>query len=143
MKIDLMKPSDYEAVKLLWSKTDGMGLRTLDDSKKGIHKFLMRNPKTNFICKEEHYVIGVMMCGHDGRRGYIYHAAVDESHRGKGIGKALLDHITTALIEEGINKVALVAYEHNFKGNAFWESQGFIKRNDLVYRNKAINKNNL
>ena len=83
-------------------------------------------------------VVGVILSGHDGRRGFIHHMAVAESHRRQGIASALLDHALTALKEEGINKTALLVFKRNEAGNAFWETKGFTTRNDVAYRNKAL-----
>ncbi len=142
MDITLMKKTDYDAVYDLWIRTQGMGLRSLDDSRDGIESFLNRNPNTNFVCKEADKIVGVMMSGHDGRRGYIYHASVDENYRNKRIASALLNQVIEALKEEGIHKVALVAFKTNTLGNSFWKSHGFVEREDLTYRNKSINDNN-
>lgn len=142
MEIKLMSIEDYDKVYELWTNTEGMGMRSLDDSFEGIQKFLKRNPSTNYIAQVENKIIGVILCGHDGRRGYIYHAAVKTDYRRKGIGQALVNAALDALKKEGINKVALVAFSSNDLGNKFWKSIGFDERNDLVYRNLSINKNN-
>lgn len=139
MNINIMTVSDYEEAYRLWSNTDGMGLRSLDDSREGISRFLNRNPRTNFVCRIEDTLVGVILCGHDGRRAYIYHAVVSETHRGKGIGKILLNHAIDAVKSEGIHKIGLVVFKDNKIGNDFWTSQGFINREDLNYRNKSIN----
>lgn len=131
---------DYEKVYDLWIHTKGMGLNNLDDSKDGIGIYLKRNPNTCFVAEQEDRIVGVIMSGHDGRRGYIYHTTVAEEMRGSGIGKALVDAAMEALKEEGIHKVALVAFERNTDGNGFWEHIGFTERNDLVYRNKTIHE---
>ena len=78
------------------------------------------------------------MSGHDGRRGFIYHTAVLPEYRELGIAKQLVDHAMAALAQEGIHKVALVAFRKNEIGNGFWEHIGFTERDDLVYRNKSI-----
>lgn len=142
MEIRLMSIRDYDNAYELWTNTDGMGIRSLDDSFEGIEKFLKRNPTTNFIAQVENKLVGVILCGHDGRRGYIYHTAVKNDYRGKGIGRALVDAVLNALKEEKINKVALVAFVSNGLGNNFWQSIGFDKRDDLVYRNFSINEKN-
>lgn len=141
--IRIMTLADYDTVYTLWTSTAGMGLRSLDDSKEGIEKFLARNPSTNFVACNNGTIIGVILSGHDGRRGYIYHAAVDVSWRGQGIGTRLVDTALSALRNEGINKVALVVFENNTIGNEFWTSIGFAARPDLVYRNKSINEKNI
>ena len=129
---------DYDKVYSLWISCAGMGLNNLDDSKEGIDKFLKRNPDTCFVAIDNETIIGVIMVGNDGRRGYIYHTSVDPNYRMKGIGKTLVNTALDALFKLGINKVALVVFERNRTGNEFWEKVGFTKRNDLVYRNKTL-----
>lgn len=138
MQIYKMTIDDYEEVYELWLHTPGMGLNDVDDSKEGIEKYIIRNPNTCFVAKENEKIIGVIMSGHDGRRGYIYHTAVAVSERKKGIGTALVDMAMEALSYEGINKVAFVVFSKNETGNSFWEKKGFEGRKDLIYRNKAI-----
>ena len=136
--IRMMTPADYDGVYDLWIHTPGMGLNTTDDSREGIEKYLRRNPTTSFVALDGETIIGVIMAGHDGRRGYIHHTAVRTDYRGQGIARALVDHAMGALEAEGIHKVALVAFARNETGNGFWEKIGFDKREDLVYRNKNI-----
>ena len=133
-----MTISDYDGVYHLWLNTPEMGLNSTDDSKEGIEKFLKRNPTTNFVAECNNEIVGVIMAGHDGRRGYIYHTAFLPSYRNKGLAKQLVDCAMSALDKEGINKAALVAFKKNDIGNGFWEHIGFIERDDLVYRNKNI-----
>lgn len=140
MKVRLMSIEDYDKVYGLWTNTQGMGMRNLDDSPEGIEKFLKRNPTTNFVAQEENEIIGVILCGHDGRRGYIYHTAVNIDYRGRGIGKTLVQAALTALKKEKINKAALVAFASNDLGNEFWQALGFDRRDDLIYRNLSINE---
>lgn len=138
--IRIMTIEDYEKVYDLWIHTEGMGLNTTDDSREGIAKYLFRNPNTCFVAEEHGELVGVIMSGHDGRRGFIHHTTVKKDYRGKGIGKKLVASALTALEAEGIHKVALVAFEKNVLGNAFWEKVGFTVRDDLVYRNKNIHE---
>ncbi len=138
MNIETMTMDHYDSVHALWISTPGMGLNNLDDSREGIQKYLERNPSTCFVAVERGRVVGVILSGHDGRRGFIYHTAVAVAERGKGIGKTLAERALDALRAEGINKVALVVYENNDIGNGFWEAMGFDRRPDLTYRNKVI-----
>ncbi len=138
----LMNIEDYEGVYHLWSGTQGMGLRSLDDTREGIARFLQRNPNTCFVAEKRGEIVGVVLSGHDGRRGYIYHAAVQSELRGQGIGKDLVAHAEAALRAEGINKAGLLVYTGNDTGNAFWEAQGWERRRDLYYRNKSLNDAN-
>lgn len=135
-----MTIADYDAVFDLWKNTPGMGLNTLDDSMEGIAKYLRRNPTTCFVAKEGGRLLGVILAGHDGRRAFIHHLAVDKRERKRGLGKALVERAMEALEAEGIAKVAFVVMKDNGIGNAFWERMGFSRRDDLVYRNKTITK---
>lgn len=134
-----MSIHDYDKVYKLWTSTPGMGMNHLDDSRGGIEKYLMRNPNTCFVSEQADGTLdGVIMSGHDGRRGYIYHLAVSMESRGQGIGKGLLEYAVEALQQEGIQKAALVVFSDNEIGNQFWELQGFKVRNDLIYRNRVL-----
>ena len=138
MKIRKMTIDDYDLVYSLWLSTPNMGLNNIDDSQDGIAAYLARNPNTCFVAEKNGDVVGVILSGHDGRRGFFYHVAVARSERRQGIGTALVGAAMSALEREGINKVALVIFSENEKGHAFWESQGFSTRSDLIYRNRAI-----
>ena len=138
MSIRLMTIDDYEKVYELWKSCAGMGLNNLDDSKEGIEKFLKRNPDTCFVADVDNNIVGVIIVGNDGRRGYIYHTAVNPQYRKQGIAKSLVDTAMTALQKIGINKAALVVFDRNEIGNDFWEKMGFTVRDDLIYRNKAL-----
>ena len=137
IKYRLMTIEDYEQAYALWLEC-GNGLNDKDDSKEGIEKYLKRNPTTSFVATCDEKVVGVLLCGHDGRRGIIQHACVSPDYRRLGIGQKLVSLGLDALKAEGINKVLLVAFKKNEGGNAFWESQGFTLREDLNYRNKAL-----
>ena len=136
--IRVMEIGDYDAVYDMWIHTPGMGLNTTDDSRGGVEKFLRRNPHTCFVAEADRSIAGVILSGHDGRRGYIYHTAVRPEYRRQGIARALVEHAMQALEKEGIQKTALVVFARNEAGNAFWEKLGFTGRDDLVYRNKNI-----
>lgn len=133
-----MQIGDYDGVYALWLSCKGMGLNNLDDSREGIARYLTRNPDTCFVAEEGGSLIGAIMAGHDGRRGFIYHTAVHPLHRRRGAARALVNAALDALKAEGITKIALVVFDRNEAGNAFWEKLGFSQRNDLVYRNKSL-----
>ncbi len=137
MEFRLMTIEDYEEAYSLWILC-GNGLNDKDDSREGIEKYLKRNPATSFVAVCENKVVGVILCGHDGRRGIIQHACVSPDFRRLGIGSKLVSLAMEALKAEGINKVLLVAFKKNDGGNAFWEEEGFTLRDDLNYRNKAL-----
>ncbi|MBR1797208.1 MAG: GNAT family N-acetyltransferase [Clostridiales bacterium] len=132
-----MTIDDYPEAYDLWVRC-GNGLNDKDDSKEGIDKYLKRNPSTSFVAACDGKVVGVILCGHDGRRGIIQHTCVSPDFRRLGIGNKLVELALEALKKEGINKVLLVAFKKNEAGNRFWEAQGFTLRDDLNYRNKAL-----
>lgn len=138
MQIRKMLIADYDEIYALWMSCVGMGLNSLDDSKDGIAKFLERNPETCFVATIDEKIVGVIMVGTDGRRGYIYHTAVHPDFRKQGIAKALVNTALSAVERLGIGKVALIVFGRNQVGNEFWESMGFTARQDIVYRNKSI-----
>ena len=138
MQVRKMTIADYDDIYNLWGSCAGMGLNNLDDSKTGIEIFLKRNPDTCFVAEHENKVVGAIMVGNDGRRGYIYHTSVTPEYQRQGIGSKLVDIAIDALKKQGINKVALVVFAKNKDGNAFWEKQGFTVREDIIYRNKSL-----
>ena len=117
--IRVMTIEDYEEVFALWRKIKGFGIRSVDDSKAGIARFLKRNPTTSIVAVEDGKIVGSILCGHDGRRGCFYHVCVDPEYRMRGIGKSMVVKAMEALKEEEINKVCLIAFTENDIGNAF------------------------
>lgn len=137
VRIRVMTAEDYDGVYALWSHTPGLRLNPVDDSPRGIQAYLARNPSTSFVAEAQGRIVGALLAGHDGRRGFLYHAAVHPQFRRRGIGARLAEHAVTALEREGIQKAALVAFAQNEAGNRFWDRMGFSRRTDLVYRNRA------
>ncbi|SUD92086.1 GNAT family N-acetyltransferase [Psychrobacter phenylpyruvicus] len=139
MLIRPMTMNDYDAVYQLWINTPGMGLNDIDDSYQGIKRMLTRNPTLSFVAENEYKeIIGVIIAGEDGRRGYIYHTAVLPAYRNQGLGQALVKNVLDEMSQLSISKVGLFIFQRNEIGNKFWERLGFNVRDDLYYRNKAI-----
>ena len=105
--VRIMTIEDYEGVYALWKKIKGFGIRSIDDSKEGVARFLKRNPTTSVVAEKDGRIVGSILCGHDGRRGCLYHVCVDEDYRRHGIGKRMVVFAMKALKEEKINKVSL------------------------------------
>lgn len=141
--IRTMTIEDYDGVYALWTKIRGFGLRSVDDSREGIDRFLKRNPTTSVVAIEDGRVVGSILCGHDGRRGCLYHVCVDEAYRRRGIGKAMVVKAMEELEKEQINKVCLIAFTKNDIGNAFWNTIGWTKRLDLNYYDFVLNEKNI
>lgn len=140
MEVRAMLDEDYDACLGIWLACSGMGLNNIDDSRSGIARFIQRNPRTCFVAQEGTRLVGVVMAGHDGRRGCIYHLAVHPTARGRGIGSSLVEHALQALAQEGITKVNLVAFCRNQAGIRFWMRQGFVVRDDLAYLDRSLVK---
>lgn len=141
--VRLMTIDDYEEVHDLWVKIRGFGIRSIDDSKEGVERFLKRNPTTSVVAVEDGKVVGAILCGHDGRRGCLYHVCVDAEYRMRGIGKSMVVFCMEALKAEKINKVSLIAFTKNDIGNAFWNEIGWTKREDLNYYDFTLNEENI
>ena len=141
--IRAMKIEDYDGIYALWKKIKGFGIRSIDDSKIGVERFLKRNPTTSVVAGEEGKIVGSILCGHDGRRGCLYHVCVDEAYRRRGIGKAMVVQAMHALRDEKINKVSLIAFTKNDIGNAFWNTIGWTERKDLNYYDFTLNEKNI
>lgn len=138
LNIRMMTIEDYLSVYKLWALTLGMGLNNVDDSEKGIARMLKRNPTLSFVAEDDNQIIGVIIAGEDGRRGYLYHTAVHQDYRHKNIGKNLVKSVLDEMKELEITKVGLFIFQNNHIGNGFWENMGFKVREDLYYRDLAL-----
>lgn len=138
-----MTIEDYDKVYALWKQIHGFGIRSVDDSREGIERFLKRNPTTSVVAEEDGKIVGAILCGHDGRRGCLYHVCVDECYRRRGIGKSMVVFSMDALKKEKINKVSLIAFTKNDIGNAFWNEIGWVQRLDLNYYDFTLNEENI
>nr|WP_288826810.1 GNAT family N-acetyltransferase [uncultured Clostridium sp.] len=142
MIIRSMTIDDYDQVFALWSGIKGFGIRAVDDSKEGIRRFLLRNPDLSVVAVNNKTVIGSILCGHDGRRGTLYHVCVAEEYRKHGVGHEMVLEAVSRLRKEGINKVNLIAFRSNLLGNNFWRKERFTFRDDLNYYDLAISEDN-
>lgn len=137
MKIRQMNIDDYKKAMDLWQKTPGIGLSRADSNQR-LAYFLDKNKGLCFVCEMNNKIVGTILCGHDGRRGFIYHLAVDEEYRLKGIGKALVKEALLGLKKEGIHKCHIFVMKDNQVGKVFWEKMGFIKRDDIEVFSKEV-----
>ena len=134
---------DYDRVYKLWTEIQGFGIRSIDDSKEGVERFLRRNPTTSVVAEQNGRIVGAILCGHDGRRGCFYHVCVAGDYRKHGVGHRMVQYCMRALKDEGINKVSLIAFKSNAVGNAFWNGVGWTKREDLNYYEYTLNEENI
>lgn len=137
-EIRLLTVEDYDRVIALWRSVPGMGLNTTDDGPAGFARFLARNPDTCFYAVEDGQLIGTILAGDDGRRGFLHHAAVLPQRQGQGIGRRLVEAALEALRKNGVQKVGLVAFRSNQAGSRFWDKMGFDDRQDVGYHSKII-----
>lgn len=141
--IRVMTIEDYDGVHALWMTIKGFAIRSIDDSREGVEHFLKRNPATSVVAIEDGKIVGAILCGHDGRRGCLYHVCVAPAYRRRGIGKEMVVFCMQALKKEHINKVSLIAFTENDIGNAFWNCIGWEKREDLNYYDFTLNTENI
>ncbi len=138
-----MTAEDYTGVYELWMSIKGFAMRSIDDSREGVERFLKRNPDTSVVAVEDGKIVGAILCGHDGRRGCMYHVCVHADYRMKGIGREMVVFAMEALKREHISKISLIAFTANDVGNAFWNRIGWTKREDLNYYDFVLNEENI
>ena len=131
---------DYDAIYSLWNAAEQSrrALNPVDDSREGIARYLKRNPDTCFAAVKDGKLIGVILSGHDGRRGLIHHLCVHHGFRRMGIAGNLVSLAEEALKKEGIRKIFCLVFTDNEAANMFWEKQGYSRRTNLNYRNKSL-----
>ena len=132
---------DYDAIFELWNSTEQSrrALNPVDDSREGIERYLKRNPETCFAAVINGRIIGVILTGHDGRRGIIHHMCVHPDFRRMGVAAHLVSLAEKALKKEGIQKIFGLVFSDNEPANRFWEKQEYSLRTNLNYRNKSLN----
>lgn len=127
-----LAPGDYDEAFALWSRTEGMGLGA-SDTREAIAFFLERNPGLSQAALDEHgRLVGALLCGHDGRRGYLHHLAVDLAHRRHGLGGQLVARCVEKLTALGLEKCNLFLLAENETGRTFWQHQGWLFRDNVV-----------
>jgi len=128
---------EYDRVLALWQQCEGVGLSEAD-SRETIQAYLVRNPGMSFIATDDGLVVGAVLCGHDGRRGYIHHLAVHPRSRRHSLGRRLVEQCLRALQDAGIQKCHIFIFNQNEGGIAFWKSVGWTPRNDISVISKSI-----
>jgi ribosomal protein S18 acetylase RimI-like enzyme len=129
-------PTDSDEVIRLWESTEGLTLREVD-SREAITRYLQRNPGLSFVARDGRLLIGAVLAGTDGRRGYLQHLAVSPSHRGRGLGRDLAERAVEALRALGIAKCHLMVRQENTLARAFWHHLGWQERDDVVLMSHA------
>lgn len=129
-RIEKAKLSDIGEMLGFWRSIPGIGIGR-GDTEQSLKLFIEKNPSTSLVLRENSRLIGTVLGGFDGRRGYIYHLAVHPDHRGKGFGKALLDGVLRELKAQGALKIHLFAFSDNQAAAEFYPSQGWELRRDI------------
>jgi putative acetyltransferase len=131
LTIRAMTVEDYPVVLALWQRTEGIGLNE-SDAEEAVAAFLRRNPGASAVAlSASDELVGAVLCGHDGRRGYLHHLAVTPGERKRGTGTRLVEWCLQRLVAEGIHKCNVFVYRDNHDGAAFWEGRGWKPRDDL------------
>jgi len=120
--------ADYEPVMTLWNSTPGV---RATESREEFARILARNPGLSCVARDGDRLVAAIFCCHDGRRGYLYHLAVDETHRRQGIARAMVERCLLKLKELGITRCTLFVVAENNEGAAFWKHTGWRERVDL------------
>ena len=128
---------DFDEVTAFWRGVEGVGLNESDE-RGPIADYLARNPGMSFVARDGGRVVGAVLCGHDGRRGYLHHLAVAASYRGQGLGRTLVERCLAELSRAGIRRCNLYLYADNPEGRKFWEAVGFKERGDLRVLQRPI-----
>ena len=116
--------SDYDAALELWQRVEGLEIAE-GDEREGVSHFLARNPGLSRVATDGAAIIGVALCGNDGRRGYIYHLAVDPAYQGCGLGKRLLNECLAGLRRTAVKRTLIMVAEDNARGREFWKRCGW------------------
>jgi ribosomal protein S18 acetylase RimI-like enzyme len=130
-KIKPMSIDDYDDVFELWQSVDGVGLGE-SDTRGAIAGYLKRNPGMSFVARRDGELAGAVLCGDDGRRGYLHHLAVAPQHRRNGLGRELVARCLSELKRRGILKCNIFLYADNTTGKQFWKKNGWTGRPDIV-----------
>jgi N-acetylglutamate synthase len=121
---------DIDAALRLWRRTEGVGLSDADRPDR-LREFLSRNAGLSCVAVSGDNLIGTILCGTDGRRGYIHHLAVAAESRRSGVGRSLVEAALSALDLTGIRKCHAFVFQSNPFGELFWERSGWQRRDDL------------
>ena len=116
--------SDYDGALQVWQRVEGLEIAEGDD-REGVAQFLARNSGLSRVAVDGSAIVGVALCGHDGRRGHIYHLAVDPTYQGRGLGKRLLDECLDGLRRAGVQRVIILVADDNQRGAEFWKRCGW------------------
>jgi len=137
IKIRHMRKEDYRNSIALWKSLPGLGLSGADEEMQ-IHRFLELNPSTCFVALEDDKLIGTVLGGSDGRRGYIYHLAIAPQHQRRRIGKNLVNCCLDAFRQSGLQKCHIFVVSDNLDGMKFWEHLNWVRRDDIVVMSKDL-----
>jgi putative acetyltransferase len=137
LEVAEMSAGDYDEVIALWKSSDGLGLNDAD-TRECIEAYLVRNPGLSLVAKHRGRIVGAVLCGHDGRRGYLHHLAVAESFRRHGIASQLVERCLASLAAMGIQRCNIFLYANNEPGERFWRKIGWVDRAELKVFSKDI-----
>jgi ribosomal protein S18 acetylase RimI-like enzyme len=142
IRISPMQTEDILAARSLWETSEGVGLDD-SDAEDRIAEYLARNPGLCLVARDENspepeHCVGAVLCGHDGRRGYLTHLAVRSTHRGRGIGRRLVEECLVRLRDQRITRCSIHAYVANEEGQEFWRRLGFASRSNLTVMQRRL-----
>ncbi len=137
-RLQPMEKRDLAEVIQFWQGIEGIGLSE-SDSYSALSFYLQRNPGLSWVTRnKDRELIGAVLCGHDGRRGYLHHLAVAQDYRRKGIGRALVERCLSSLRELRVLKCNIFLFSINPEGEGFWKAIGWKKREDLILMQRVL-----
>jgi len=137
MHFRAMTIDDLSSALELWQSCEGIGIGD-SDSPDELTAFLQRNPEMSWVALSDDQLVGAVLVGHDGRRGFLYHLATDPKFRRQGIGQTLVQHAIASLRAAGIIKCHIFVYRTNAQGREFWDRLSFVRRNDIDVQSLVI-----
>ncbi len=128
---------DYDGAIALWRASEGIGLSDADLAE-NLARYLERNRGLSFVAYEGARLVGAVLCGHDGRRGYLHHMAVAPEYRRRNVGQRLAEKCLRGLKANGFSRCHLFVHRDNHAALAFWRRTGWFDRTDLVMMSRDL-----
>ena len=130
MRVSRLTIDDYDKATSFWKETVGIGIACVE-SRERMTSFLKRNPNLSFKLSDSDAIVGTVLCGHDGTRGYLHHLALAASYRGQGMGQRMVDKSLGELRRLGISKCHFFIDSHNGEGDELWKTLNWSEQREV------------
>jgi len=133
-----MSVNDLEESITLWSSIAELNFSAPFDTVERLTRFLQKNEKLSSVAKHENKIVGALLCGNDGRRGFFYHIGVDPNYRKQKIATRMVKYSFEKLRNDNIDTCFLFTNDFNLEAQAFWKSVGFGHAPHVMYQSRTI-----